>query len=170
MIGRWPTLLLLLLSVCNTIYTHIFFLSKVLSFAFVCSSYFFFSLSLVEFSHLIICPFDKLFLQPLSTAKASDDARRKLDHLQAFLPEVSVISVPPRSRSLSRKREKENTTTFFRALYSFCETKGKSPLESNRESFSTNTGCFCTKKKRRERRFSLQIIVSSLNARKFSRA
>ena len=162
MIGRWPTLLLLLLSVCNTIYTHIFFLSKVLSFSFVCSSYFLFSLSLVEFSHLIICPFDKLFLQPLSTAKASDDARRKLDHLQAFLPEVSVISVPPRSRSLSRKREKE-IATFSRDVFFLRPRKGKSP-RIERVFFNQHRLFLHQKEKKKF------LFFKSFNARKFSRA
>ena len=60
-------------------------------------------------SRISFCPFDALFLHPLSFAKASDDARRTLDHNKAFLLlDASVFtSVPPRSRSLSRERERE---------------------------------------------------------------
>ena len=101
-----------------------------------------------------------MFLHPLSTAKASDDARRTLDHNKAFLLlDASVFtSVPPRSRALSREREREKEITTLILIDLFCDLNAKA-LEF-RASFSTHTGCFCPKKKRRS---------SSLNARKFSR-
>lgn len=113
-------------------------------------------------SRISFCPFDALFLHPLSTAKASDDARRTLDHNKAFLLlDASVFtSVPPRSRALSRERERERKRSHHSFSHTdlFCDLNAKA-LEF-RASFSTHTGCFCPKKKRRS---------SSLNARKFSR-
>ena len=120
MIGRWPTLLLLL-SVYNTIYTNIFFLSKVLFCFCVCSLFFsLFFFSQFSASH---CPFDKLFLNNLFLPLKLPTTR-DVNSTKAFLLEVSVMSVPPRSRSLPRKREKEITT--FILIYFFA-TESKSP-------------------------------------------
>ena len=141
MIGRWPRLLLLLLSVCNT---HIFFLSKVLSFAFALLT--FFSLSLLlfvgvfdgGFSHLIlpllrhIC-FYNLFL-PLMLPTTRDVHSTKESF--SLLEVSSVTSVPPRSQSsLYGKREKRDHNIFIQK-------------PSNRESFSTKNGLFFAPKKR----------------------
>ena len=153
MIGRWPTLLLLL-SVYNTIYTNIFFLSKVLFCFCVCSLFFslFFFLSILGIS----LPLRQIvFKQPLSTAKASDDTRRKLD--QSFSPRSECYECSS-SLSLSFQKERERDHNIHSYIL-FCDRKQK---PSNRSSFSTNTGCFCTKKKRRH-------FFKSLNARKFSR-
>ena len=141
MIGRWPRLLLLLLSVCNT---HIFFLSKVLSC--FCASYFFFSLSccllgfLTGDSRISFCPFfDALFLQPLSTAKASDDARRTLDHQRKLFSLRSEwcyeCSSSLSKLSLQKEREKRSQHIFI-----------QKPSRIERL-FQPKTGCFLHQKK-----------------------
>ena len=144
MIGRWPRLLLLL-SVCNT---HIFFLSKVLSFAFALLT--FFSLSLLlfvgvfdgGFSHLIlpllrhIC-FYNLFL-PLK--KASDDARRTLDQRKLFSPrsEWCYECSSSLSKLSSSQKEREKRSQHFHSK----------ALESS-VFFNQKRAVFCTKKKRK---------------------
>ena len=85
-------------------------------------------------SRISFCPFDALFLHPLSTAKASDDARRStLDHNKAFLLlDASVFtSVPPRSRALSREREREKEITPFILIRPFLRLERKSPRVSS---------------------------------------
>ena len=89
-----------------------------------------------------------VFKQPLSTAKASDDTRRKLD--QSFSPRSECYECSS-SLSLSFQKERERDHNIHSYIL-FCDRKQK---PSNRSSFSTNTGCFCTKKK--EKTF-LQII------------
>jgi hypothetical protein len=99
-------------------------------------------------SHFVgtFCPFDTLFLHPLSTAKASDDTRRKLDQ-RSFSPRSECYECSS-SLSLSFQREREKEITTFILIY-------RKQKPSTRESFSTNTGCFCPKKKRP----FLQIIL-----------
>ena len=73
---------------------------------------------------------------------------------EAFLLEVSVTSVPPSSRSLSRERERK------RSQHSFLYTESKSPrLESL---FQPTPAVFAPKKRD-------HFFKSFLNARKFSR-
>ena len=67
------------------------------------------------------------------------------------------------SLSFQRERERERDHNIHSYIDLFCDLNAKA-LEF-RESFSTNTGCFCPKKKRRT---FLQIILLN-NARKFSR-
>lgn len=159
MIGRWPTLLLLL-SVCNTIYTHIFFLSKVLSFAFVFAFFLFFALVVVcwfltEFSHLIL-PLRQSFYSFFLPLKLP--TTRDVNSTKAFLLEVSVTSVPPRSRSLSRERERKRSQHSF--LYTFFATESKSPrIESL---FQPTPAVFAPKKRE-------NISSNHYWTRKFSR-
>ena len=105
-------------------------LSRLLSFFFLLSVLF---VGVFRNSRISFCPFDALFLHPLSTAKASDDARRTLDHNKAFLLlDASVFtSVPPRSRALSREREREKEITPFILTHRpFLRLERKSPRVS----------------------------------------
>ena len=110
-----------------------------------------------EFSHLILLEhfapsthcFYTLFL-PLKLPTTRDVNSTN----EAFLLEVSVTSVPPSSRSLSRERERK------RSQHSFLYTESKSPrLESL---FQPTPAVFAPKKRD-------HFFKSLLNARKFSR-
>jgi hypothetical protein len=75
--------------------------------------------------------------------------------LRAFL--LALALFPERERERERERKRSHHS-FFSHVDLFCDLNAKA-LEF-RASFSTHTGCFCPKKKRRS---------SLLNARKFSR-
>ena len=160
MIGRWPTLLLLL-SVYNLLLLT-FFSSQKYSLLLLFKFFLFFLLSLLVFegilaSHFVgtFCPFDTLFLHPLSTAKASDDTRRKLDQ-RSFSPRSECYECSSSLSKLSFQRERERK----RSQHSFLYTESKSPrLESL---FQPTPAVFAPKKRE-------HFFKSLLNARKFSR-
>ena len=149
MIGRWPTLLLLLLllSVCNTIYiySHFFSSHKVLFCFCVCSLQFFFRVyDGILASHFAPLTFYKLFLP-----RGAFDARRLLDQssFREYLQRVFLLFL---SRTLSSERERERSHVFFFRLF-FALKK------------DTTTGCFLHQKKK--------VFKSFIEprARKFSR-
>lgn len=142
MIGRWPTLLLLLLlSVCNTIYiySHFFSSHKVLFCFCVCSLQFFFRVfDGILASHFAPLTFYKLFLP-----RGAFDARRLLDQssFREYLQRVFLLFL---SRTLSSERERERSHVFFFRVF-FALKK------------DTTTGCFLHQKKK--------VFKSLLNAR-----
>ena len=163
MIGRWPTLLLLLLlSVCNTIYiySHFFSSHKVLFCFCVCSLQFFFRVfDGILASHFAPLTFYKLFLP-----RGAFDARRLLDQssFREYLQRVFLLFL---SRTLSSERERERERE--RSQHSLSSLSlSKSPRHQSIERLffrlfalkkDTNTGCFLHQKKK--------VFKSLLNAR-----
>ena len=94
-------------------------------------------------SRISFCPFfDALFLQPLSTAKASDDARRTLDHQRKLFSLRSEwcyeCSSSLSKLSLQKEREKRSQHIFI-----------QKPSRIERL-FQPKTGCFLHQKKKRK--------------------